>query len=76
MAVTVLSKPSCVQCTATKRALTKAGVDFTEVDMSENPDALDRAKSLGYLAAPVVIVDENTHWAGYQPDKISALAAA
>lgn len=75
-AVTVYTKPNCVQCKATFRALDKAGIDYTAVDISENPDARDYVMALGYLAAPVVVVDENTHWSGYRDTRISALAAA
>lgn len=35
-AVTVYSKPRCVQCEATKRALTKAGINYDEVDLTTN----------------------------------------
>jgi len=72
--VTVLSKPSCVQCTATERALTKQGTKYTKIDMTEDPAALELAKSLGYMAAPVVIVGEE-HWSGFRPERIAALAA-
>ena len=32
--------------------------------------------ALGYLAAPVVVVDESTHWSGYRDDRIAGPAAA
>lgn len=32
--------------------------------------------ALGYLAAPVVVVDESTHWSGYRDTRIAALTAA
>ena len=34
MAVTVYTKPACVQCTATKKALDRAGVDYETVDIT------------------------------------------
>lgn len=34
--VTVYSKPSCVQCNATYRALDKAGITYSIVDISAN----------------------------------------
>ena len=34
MAITVYSKPACMQCTATKKALDRAGLDYTLVDIS------------------------------------------
>jgi hypothetical protein len=29
--------------------------------------------ALGYLQAPVVVVDETTHWAGFRPSLIEQL---
>lgn len=73
MSVTVYSKPSCVQCNATYRALTKKGIDYTVVDVTEDPDAYQRVVSLGYQQVPVVETAQD-HWSGYRPDKINSLA--
>ncbi len=73
MTVTVYTKPSCVQCTATYRALDSKGVEYEVVDISEDAGALETVKGLGYLQAPVVITDED-HWSGFRPDKIDELA--
>ncbi|TQL02692.1 glutaredoxin-like protein NrdH [Cellulomonas sp. SLBN-39] len=73
MTITVYSKPACVQCTATYRALDKIGHDYTVVDISQDADARDYVMSLGHLQAPVVVVD-GEHWSGYRPDRIKALA--
>ena len=73
MAVTVYSKPSCVQCSASYRALDSKGIDYQVVDMSQDADALERVKALGYLQAPVVITDED-HWSGFRPDHIDRIA--
>lgn len=73
--VTVYSKPSCVQCNATYRALDSQGVKYTVVDMTQDVTALEKAKSLGYAQAPVVIAPDGSHWSGFDPDRIKALAA-
>ncbi len=74
--ITVYSKPQCVQCTATYRALDRAGLDYDVVDISENPAARDYVtEELGYMQAPVVVVDNQDHWSGFRPDHISRLAA-
>ncbi|WP_159809339.1 glutaredoxin-like protein NrdH [Cellulomonas citrea] len=73
MTITVYSKPSCVQCSATYRALDKAGHDYTVVDISEDADARDYVMSLGHLQAPVVVAG-GEHWSGYRPDRIAAIA--
>ena len=74
MAITVYTKPSCVQCTATYRALDNKGIEYEVLDLSVDESALEAVKALGYLQAPVVITDEE-HWSGFRPDKINALAA-
>ncbi|WHS51371.1 glutaredoxin-like protein NrdH [Rothia sp. SD9660Na] len=75
MTVTVYTKPACVQCNMTYRALDKLGVQYNTVDITEDPAALELIKDMGYLQAPVVIAGED-HWSGFQPDKINALASA
>lgn len=75
MAITVYTKPQCVQCNATYRALDSKGVDYEILDLTEDEKALEMVKSLGYLQAPVVITDDD-HWAGFRPDKIAALHVA
>ena len=74
MTVTVYTKPSCVQCTATYRALNATGIEFDIFDVSVDEKALQTVKELGYLQAPVVIADDE-HWSGFRPDKIDELAA-
>ncbi|HWK92864.1 MAG TPA: glutaredoxin-like protein NrdH [Luteimicrobium sp.] len=74
MSITVYSKPACVQCEATKRALDKKGLEYDVVDVTEDPEALALVRELGYLQAPVVVADD-THWSGFRPDQITALAA-
>ncbi len=49
MAVTVYTKPSCVQCTATYRALNAKGIEFEIFDVSVDEKALQAVKDLGYL---------------------------
>ncbi len=75
MTVTVYTKPACVQCNATYRALDKKGIAYQSVDISQDPEALERLKALGYLQAPVVVTEVG-HWSGFRPDKIAELAQA
>jgi glutaredoxin len=47
------------------------------VDVTENAAALAYVtEDLGYMQAPVVVVDEHDHWSGFQPDEISRIAKA
>lgn len=74
MTITVYTKPSCVQCTATYKALRKDGLDFEMVDITEDETARAEVMTLGYLQAPVVRVSNDEHWSGFRPDRIKALA--
>lgn len=98
----VYSKPSCVQCNATYRALDKAsrvapvataggrpaiaatsirgstsskGIPYRVVDLSQDDAALEYVKDLGYSQAPVVVVDDQDHWSGFNPGEIDRIAA-
>ena len=73
MTVTVYTKPACVQCNATYKALDKAGIAYEKVDISLDTEARDYVMALGYLQAPVVVTDDE-HWSGFRPDKIEALS--
>ncbi len=73
MNVTVYSKPACVQCTATTRALDAKGIAYKLVDLSEDAAALAQVTELGYRQAPVVIAG-TMHWAGFRPDMIGRLS--
>lgn len=73
MSITVYSKPACVQCDATYRALDKRGIEYTVVDISQDSEALEMVRALGYLQAPVVVAGD-THWSGFRPDQIATLA--
>ena len=73
MSITVYSKPACVQCTATTRALDARGLSYDVIDLTEDEAAMKRVTALGYRQAPVVIAGD-AHWAGFRPDMIGRLA--
>lgn len=73
MTITVYSKPACVQCTATTRALEARGLAYQLIDLTEDDEAMELVTSMGYRQAPVVVAGE-AHWAGFRPDMIGALA--
>lgn len=87
MSITLYTKPACVQCTATKRALDKAGLEYTSVDVSVDAEALEFIMAQGFQQAPVVVIDGQvidkqqrsgevpiSAWSGYRPDLIAQLA--
>ena len=73
MSITVYTKPACVQCNATKKALDRAGLEYDLVDISADDEARDYVMALGYVQAPVVEAN-GEHWSGFRPDKIAELA--
>ena len=73
MTITVYSKPACVQCTATTRALDARGLSYDLVDLTLDDAAMEMVQGLGYRQAPVVVAGD-AHWAGFRPDLIGALA--
>ncbi|KKO83908.1 glutaredoxin-like protein NrdH [Corynebacterium otitidis] len=73
MAITLYTKPACMQCNATKKALDRAGLDYEQVDVSTDDEARDYVLALGYLQAPVVEAN-GEHWSGFRPERIKALA--
>ena len=75
MAITVYTKPACVQCNATKKALDRAGLEYDLVDISLDEEAREYVLALGYLQAPVVVAD-GSHWSGFRPERIREMVAA
>ena len=75
MAVIVFTKPACVQCNATYKALDKKGVTYQSVDITKDAETLEKLKALGHMSAPVVAAYDEAgnvivDWAGFRPDKI------
>ena len=75
MKVTVYTKPGCVQCKATFRALEKSQISYETVDITTDAEARDYVMSLGYLQAPVVVTG-TAHWSGFRPERIKDLASS
>lgn len=71
--VTVYTLPNCVQCDSTKRIFDRSNISYTTVDLSQDAEAMEKIKAMGYTSAPVVIADDK-HWSGFRMDKINNLA--
>lgn len=80
VAVVIYTTPGCVQCGPTIKMLDKAGIVYTEVDITTDVTAHAYVTGpreqggLGYLAAPVVVVstiDGYIDWNGLRPDLIA-----
>lgn len=73
--VTVYTKNACVNCESTKAALADLGVEYNLINLSNEPEQLEKLISLGFRAAPVVVTATDA-WAGHKPEKIAAAFAA
>lgn len=74
MRITVYSKPACSQCNMTKYKLDKLKLDYEVIDVTEDENAFQHIKDLGYLQVPVVqIGNDGRHWSGFRPDLLDEL---
>lgn len=77
--VTVISKPNCMQCAMTKRALTAQGTLYLDLDLTRDDDLMEWVLAHDFQQAPIVVVgdmetDDFISWTGFQPDEIAKLA--
>ena len=72
MEVTVYTTPTCPQCEMTKKTLTRGNVRFDVVDLSEDAEAMQMVKDMGYTAAPVVVAGDQ-RWSGFRLGAIQNL---
>jgi glutaredoxin-like protein NrdH len=72
MSIIIYSKPDCVQCSATYRAMDKQGLPYQVIDLTQDAQALGQVRAMGYQQVPVIVAGDQ-HWSGFRPDKISAL---
>lgn len=73
MTVTVFTNPNNPQCEATEQELSKLGVRYVAVDLTQNPSTFEQIKDAGFKQIPVVI-SPNSSWSGHRPDLIRQLA--
>lgn len=72
MMVTVYTKPDCVQCKMTFKALAGQGTAYRSVDVMESDENYRAAQRYGYSAMPIVVAGDES-WAGFKLDRIRAL---
>ncbi|MFC7342565.1 glutaredoxin family protein [Saccharopolyspora griseoalba] len=73
--VTVYSRPGCPFCMSLRSGLERAGLDFTEIDIWQDPDAAAVVRSIadGNETVPTVVVGG---WKAVNPSASEVLAAA
>ncbi|MEJ4518251.1 glutaredoxin-like protein NrdH [Enterococcus faecium] len=74
MNVKIFSKNNCMQCKMVKRFLTENQIAFEEVNIDEQPEAVDWLKAQGFQGVPVITSDAETV-IGFRPDQLRKLAS-
>ena len=54
----IYSKPNCSKCTMLKRWLEIKGIDYNEIDISENQEGMDKLVSSNRTSLPVVEIED------------------
>lgn len=73
--IKVYTKNGCPQCDMTKNVLNGEGIEFEVFNVEEDQEAFDYVvNTLGIRQMPVVVVDGQEPFSGFQPDKLQALA--
>ncbi len=70
--VTVYTKSNCVQCDQTKKKFNQLGIEYSEVNLEENPEKVQEFMDQGLMSAPIVVAGLQT-WAGFRLDRIAAM---
>ena len=68
--ITIYSKPNCMACNFSKKYLEDKGVEFKEINVFEDAEALTMLRDKGFSQMPVVDVGGEFH-TGFRPDVLS-----
>jgi len=73
MKIKVYTTPTCAYCPAVKKLLEKEGVEYKEVDVSEDEEALEEMKEeTGQMGVPVTQIGDQ-FVIGFKKKKIKEL---
>lgn len=70
---TLYSNEGCRPCGFAEKLMTKEEIPFQVIKISENEEARELVKSLGYMQTPVIVAADGSHFGGFNPDRIKAL---
>lgn len=74
--ITVYTKNNCASCTFTKRKLQELGVNYKEINVDENLEALEFLMECGFRSLPVVFNnDEPVVIGGYAPNILETIVS-
>ena len=72
--ITVFSKNNCMQCKMAKRFLSDNNISFEEINIDNDPSAVDWLREKGFQSVPIVTSDATTV-VGFRPDQLRQLAS-
>ena len=74
--ITVYTKNNCMPCKMTKRKLQELGVNYKEINVDENLEALEFLMECGLRSLPVVFNnDEPVVIGGYAPNILETIVS-
>lgn len=71
--VTVYTKKNCPQCMMTKEYMDALNIEYKTIDVTDNDEAREHVKELGFTSLPVVVVEDGESWFGFRPENIDLL---
>lgn len=72
--VKVYTKPKCPQCMMTKEYMDTLNIEYEAIDTTEDEEAREYVKKLGFTSLPVVEAEGFKTWFGFRPENIELLA--
>ena len=66
----VYSKPACKYCELTKTWLKMNSIEYSEVNVLEDDEALGRIKDAGFMTLPVIEKDGEFITSGFNPSQL------
>jgi glutaredoxin len=73
--IVVYTQPHCSSCNQVEKFLDEEGFNFTSLDVSEDPVALEEITSRGYMSTPIIRIDD-TWIAGFNRKKLKKALSA
>lgn len=71
--VTVYTTIYCPQCMMTKQYMDSLNIEYETIDVTNNEEARQHVKELGFTSLPVVVVESGEAWFGFRPENIDLL---
>lgn len=74
MNIKLFSKNNCMQCKMAKRFLGDNHISFEEINIDNQPEAIEFLKEQGFQSVPIITSDAQTI-IGFRPDQLRQLAS-